>query len=162
MTEFAGKLNATGLKMAIVVSRFNQVITEHLLEGALEMIERTGGVREEVAVFRVPGSFEIPFAARQLVLSNSFDAVICLGSLIRGETDHYQVLASEVTRGIMQVCLLGDVPVTFGVITAETVEQAMNRAGIKSGNKGAEAALAAIEMACLKRHLHVSGGQTAT
>lgn len=153
MKEVAGKLNAEGLKIAVVVSRFNETVTERLLKGALDALERAGARQEDVTVVRVPGSFEIPLAAQQLAAAGGFDAMVCLGCLIRGETDHYDFLAREVTRGIARVGLQHQLPAAFGVITAQTVEQALNRAGLKHGNKGVEAAMSAVEMANLKRTL---------
>ena len=151
--EVVGKLDAQGLKLAIVVSRFNDMVTDQLLRGALEVLLRSGAQEEDVTVVRLPGSFEIPFAAQQLAATKDFDALICLGALIRGETDHYDYLASEVTHGIAQISLRYNLPVTFGVITADSVEQALNRAGLKHGNKGVEAALSAVEMANLSKQL---------
>ncbi|MFQ5738600.1 MAG: 6,7-dimethyl-8-ribityllumazine synthase [Acidobacteriota bacterium] len=153
LKDVVGGLDATELKIGIVVSRFNELVTDRLLRGALEILRRAGVDEDRVTVVRVPGSFEIPFAAQQLAASQSFDAIVCLGALIRGETDHYEYLAAEVTRGIAEIGLKFDLPVTFGVITAGTVEQALNRAGLKHGNKGTEATLGAIEMVHLKRAL---------
>lgn len=147
MKEVTGKLDARGLKVAIVASRFNQAVTERLLQGAVDVLRRTGLRQEDLTVVRVPGSFEIPQAASRLARSGKVDAVICLGCLIRGETAHYDYLAMEVTRAIQQVALQQGIAVSYGVLTADTVEQAMNRAGLKYGNKGAEAALAAVELA---------------
>lgn len=149
MKELQGKLDATGLKFAVVVSRFNEMVTERLLAGALGALQRAGASREDILVVRVPGSFELPVTARQLAAGGKFQAVICLGSLIRGETDHYDHLAREVTRGIGEVALRCKIPVTYGVITAENTAQALDRAGLKHGNKGVEAAVSAIEMASL-------------
>lgn len=153
MKEIIGSLNGEGLKIGLVVSRFNEAVTERLLEGALDLLRRTGVRDEDLTVVRVPGSFEIPFAAGRLAESGGCDAIVCLGALIRGETDHYDFLAAEVTRGIGQVALQHGLPVSYGVITAATVEQALNRAGLKHGNKGVEAALAAVEMANVRRGL---------
>ncbi len=144
-----GKLDATGLKTAVIASRFNDFITEKLIEGAMDCLVRHGADRDNVTVIRVPGSFEIPLAASRAARSGNYDAVVCVGALIRGQTPHFDYIASEVTKGIAQVSLDSGVPVTFGVITADTLEQAVDRAGAKAGNKGFEAALGAIEMADL-------------
>ena len=153
MKELEGKLDSSGLKIAVVVSRFNEMITERLLGGALDALKRTGAKSEDITIARVPGSFEIPQAAQRLAETNRFQAIICLGVLIRGETPHFDCLASEVTRGIAEVALKHDLPVTYGIITADTVEQAISRAGVKRGNKGAEAAFGAIEMANLVQEI---------
>ncbi|MGH9341520.1 MAG: 6,7-dimethyl-8-ribityllumazine synthase [Acidobacteriota bacterium] len=153
MKETAGQLEAKGLKFAIVVSRFNDLICERLLQGALDVLRRMGAADSDITVIRVPGSFEIPVTAQRLAETEKFQAIICLGALIRGETDHYNYIASQVTNGIGQVALEHTIPVTYGVITADTVEQAMNRAGIKHGNKGAEAAASAVEMANLFKEI---------
>jgi 6,7-dimethyl-8-ribityllumazine synthase len=149
MKEWSGVLKADGLKIGFVVSRFNSMITEKLLEGAVATFKRCGGREEDGVIVRVPGSFEIPIAARRLAKSGNLDAIVCLGCLIRGETPHFDYLSAEVTRGIDQVALEMGLPVSYGVLTTETVDQAMNRSGIKFGNKGAEATTAAIEMATL-------------
>lgn len=146
MREISGQLDAQGLRIGFVVGRFNTMVTERLLQAALESFKRHGGCLDDVTVLHVPGSFEIPVGAQKLARTGGFDAIVCLGCLIRGETSHYDHLATEVTRGIDQVALEHGLPVTYGVITAETVEQALNRAGIKYGNKGIDATIAAIEM----------------
>jgi len=143
-----GKLDAKGKRFALVVSRFNAFITERLLHGALDALRRTGAKTKTVV--RVPGSFEIPSAARTLAETGKYDAIICLGCLLRGETAHYDVIVNEVTRGIGQSAQETGVPHAFGVLTCDTLEQAIDRAGLKMGNKGFEAALAAVEMASLK------------
>lgn len=158
MRELEGKLDSSGLKIAVVVSRFNEMITERLLQGALDTLRRTGTREEDLTIVRVPGSFEIPLAAQRLAEEKKFQAIVCLGTLIRGETRHFELLTNEVTRGVGEVALKYDLPVTYGIITADTVEQAMNRAGMKHGNKGREAALAAIEMANLVKEIG-SGGK---
>ncbi|MGI9103377.1 MAG: 6,7-dimethyl-8-ribityllumazine synthase [Terriglobales bacterium] len=145
-----GKLDARGLKFAIVVARFNSFITERLLAGARDALRRLGADDKDITVARVPGSFEVPSAARILAKGAKHDAIICLGCLIRGETDHYDVIANEVTRGIGQSAQETGVPHAFGVLTCDTLEQAIDRAGLKSGNKGFEAAMAAVEMAQLR------------
>ncbi len=146
----AGDLNAAGKRFAIVVSRFNAFITERLLQGALDGLRRTGAQREDIEITRVPGSFEIPSAARMLAESGKYDAIICLGCLLRGDTAHYDVIVNECARGIGQSAQETGVPHAFGVLTCDTLEQAIDRAGLKMGNKGLEAALTAVEMAGLK------------
>jgi len=147
-----GKLKADGIKFAIAVSRFNSFITERLLEGAIDCILRHGGKEEDITVFKVPGSFELPLVAKKLA-KKDFDAVIALGAVIRGETPHFDYVAAEVSKGIANVSLETEKPVVFGVLTTDTVEQAIDRAGTKAGNKGWEAALAAIEMVNLLREM---------
>lgn len=142
-------LDASGKSFALVVSRWNDFIVDRLAAGALDAIVRHGGDEERVTQVRVPGSFEIPLVAQRLATSGTFDAVICLGCVIRGQTPHFEYVAAEVTKGIAQVSLQSGVPVTFGIVTADSLEQAVDRAGAKHGNKGAEAALAAIETANL-------------
>jgi len=148
-----GKLNAQGLKFALVVSRFNDFICEHLLSGALDVLIRNGAADGDIEVFKVPGAFEIPQVAKKAALSKKFDAVICLGAVIRGATPHFEYIASEVSKGVAMIGLEGEVPVTFGVLTTDNLEQAIERAGTKSGNKGWDAALSAIEMANLYREM---------
>jgi 6,7-dimethyl-8-ribityllumazine synthase len=148
-----GKLTAQGLKFAIVVSRFNDFICEHLLSGALDVLIRNGAADGDIEVFKVPGAFEIPQVAKKAALSKKFDAVICLGAVIRGATPHFEYIAAEVSKGVAMVGLEGEVPVAFGVLTTDNLEQAIERAGTKSGNKGWDAALSAIEMANLYREM---------
>ncbi len=148
-----GKLNAQGLKFAIVVSRFNDFICEHLLSGALDVLIRNGAADGDIEIFKVPGAFEIPQVAKKAALSKKFDAIICLGAVIRGATPHFEYIAAEVSKGVATIGLEGEVPVTFGVLTTENLEQAIERAGTKSGNKGWDAALSAIEMANLYREM---------
>ena len=147
----AGKLSAQGKSFAIVVSRFNSFITERLLQGSLDALLLVGAREKDIQIVRVPGSFEIPSAARTLAETGKYDALICLGCLIRGDTAHYDVIVNEVTRGIGQSAQETGVPHAFGVLTCENLEQAIDRAGLKMGNKGFEAALAAVEMANLRR-----------
>ena len=144
-----GHLNAQGKSFAIVISRFNEFISQKLLDGALDCILRHGGDEKKVNVCWVPGSFEMPLIAQKLANSGQYDSVICLGSVIRGSTPHFEFIASEVTKGIAQVSLQSGVPTIFGVITTDSIEQAIERAGTKAGNKGWNAALSAIEMADL-------------
>ena len=142
-----GHLTAKGKRFAIVASRFNDFITKKLLEGALDAISRHGGDEKQVSVVWVPGSFEIPLVASKLATGKKFDAVICLGTVIRGSTPHFDYIASEVAKGVAHINVSTGVPVSFGIITADSLEQAIERAGTKQGNKGADAALSAIEMA---------------
>lgn len=146
-----GDLNSQGMRFAIVVSRWNSFITERLLQGALDALRRTGCRKEDLTVVRVPGAFEIPSQSRTLAETGKFDAIVTLGCLIRGETDHYEHIATEVTRGIGQSAQETGVPHTYGVLTCENLEQAVDRAGLKAGNKGYEAAISAVEMVSLKR-----------
>jgi 6,7-dimethyl-8-ribityllumazine synthase len=146
-----GNLSAAGKRFAIVVSRFNEFITERLFRSAYDGLLRCGAKCKDIEVVRVPGAFEIPSAARTLATTKKYDAIICLGCLIRGDTAHYDVIVNEVTRGIGQSAQETAVPHAFGVLTCETLEQAIDRAGLKMGNKGLEAALAAVEMANLTR-----------
>ena len=146
----AGKLDASGLRFGIVVSRFNEFITDRLLRSAYDGLLRSGAGEKDIHIVRVPGSFEIPSTARALAETKKYDAIICLGCLLRGDTAHYDVIVNEVTRGIGQSAQETGVPHAFGVLTCDTLEQAIDRAGLKMGNKGFEAALAAVEMANLK------------
>jgi 6,7-dimethyl-8-ribityllumazine synthase len=152
-TTVEGKLDASGKRFGVVVSRFNSFITERLLQGAVDGLVRAGARSDDISVLRVPGSFEIPTAARTLAETKRYDAIICLGCLLRGDTAHYDVIVNEVTRGIGQSAQDTKVPHAFGVLTCDTLEQAIDRAGLKMGNKGFEAALAAVEMANLKAGL---------
>ena len=146
-----GDLNASGMHFAIVVARWNSFITERLLQGSLDALRRSGCSEKEIEIVRVPGSFEIPSQARTMAQTGKYDAIITLGCLIRGETTHYEHIATEVTRGIGQSAQETGVPHTYGVLTCENLEQALDRAGLKAGNKGYEAAVSAIEMVSLKR-----------
>jgi len=148
-----GTLDAAGIRIALVVSRFNGFVTTRLLEGAEDCLERHGCSADQRTVVRVPGSWEIPLAARPLAQSGNYDAIVALGALIRGETPHFDLLAAQVTRGLAQVGVDSGLPVIFGVLTTDTVEQAVDRAGAKAGNKGWEAALSAIEMVNLYRRM---------
>lgn len=155
-----GDLSAHGMRFAVVVARWNAVITDRLLQGALDALYRSGAIPRDVQVIRVPGAWEIPLAARKAALNSHVDAVVTLGVLLRGETAHYEAIYNEVARGIGQSQQETGVPHAFGVLTCETLEQALDRAGLKSGNKGFEAAVAAIEMVSLDRKLTPAGGQT--
>jgi 6,7-dimethyl-8-ribityllumazine synthase len=150
---FEGELRAEGLRFAIVVGRFNSFITERLLEGALDAIERCGGKVADVEVVRIPGSWEFPVTVRALAAVKRHDAVICLGAVIRGDTPHFDYVAGEAARGIASASADTGIPIAFGVLTTNTVEQAIDRAGAKGGNKGFDAAMTAMEMANLLRRL---------
>ncbi|KAF0188027.1 MAG: 6 7-dimethyl-8-ribityllumazine [Desulfobulbaceae bacterium] len=144
-----GNLKADGKKFAIIVARFNSFVSEKLLEGALDTLIRSGALDEDIDVARVPGAYEIPLIAKKMAASQKYDAVICLGAVIRGATPHFDVVVNEVSKGSAQVGLETGVPVLFGVLTTENIEQAIERSGSKAGNKGSEVAVAAIEMANL-------------
>ncbi len=148
-----GKLDAKGLKFGIVVSRFNSFICERLLEGALDALVRNGASEKDIVVVRVPGALEIPGVAKRMAVSGGYDAIICLGAVIRGATPHFEYIAAEVSKGLGRLTLESDVPVACGVLTTDTVEQAVERAGTKAGNKGYDAAVSAIEMANLLKEL---------
>jgi 6,7-dimethyl-8-ribityllumazine synthase len=150
---FEGQLTAAGLRFAIIVSRFNSFVTERLLAGAMDALTRTGAGPDLIDVIKVPGSWEIPLAAAELARGRRYDAVICLSAVIRGDTPHFDYVAAEVAKGVAHASYETGVPVTFGVLTTNTLEQAIDRAGAKGGNKGFDAAMAAIEMANLLRTL---------
>ncbi|HXS93817.1 MAG TPA: 6,7-dimethyl-8-ribityllumazine synthase [Candidatus Limnocylindrales bacterium] len=150
---FEGKLSAEGLRFAIVVSRFNSFITERLLAGAMDALTRTGADPAMVDVVKVPGSWEVPLAAGEVARQHRYDAIICLSAVIRGETPHFDYVASEAAKGVAHVSVETGVPVAFGVLTTNTLEQAIDRAGAKGGNKGFDAAMTAVEMANLMRSL---------
>jgi 6,7-dimethyl-8-ribityllumazine synthase len=152
-SELHGQLKADGLKLAIAVSRFNEFITSRLLSGAVDALLRHGADERNITCVHVPGAFELPFVAKKLAESRSFDAVICLGCVIRGQTPHFEYVAGEAARGVARAGYDTGVPVTFGVITADTLEQAVDRAGSKAGNKGVDAALGAIELANLLKQM---------
>ena len=149
VTELEGELDATGHRFGVVVSRFNDLVTGKLLDGALDTLRRHGAAGTGVDVARVPGSWEIPLAAERMAASGEYDAVICLGAVIRGETPHFEYVSNQASKGVARASRESGVPVTFGVLTTDTAEQAIDRAGVKHGNKGTEAAEAAIEMANL-------------
>lgn len=153
MRVIQGELNAELLKFGIVVSRFNDFITSRLLDGAVDALVRHGAGEDDIDVMKVPGAFEIPFAAKKMVEKGGYNAIICLGAVIRGATPHFDYVASEVSKGVAQVSLDSGVPIAFGVITSDTIEQAIERAGSKAGNKGWDAAITAIEMAQVLKHL---------
>lgn len=151
--ELQGELSGRGLRVGIVVARFNELVTRMLLDGARDGLIRHGVAADDIDIAWVPGSFEVPLVAQRMAAGGGYAAVICLGAIIRGETDHYDHVASGVTSGVARVSLDTGVPTIFGVLTTDTVEQAMNRAGLKAGNKGYEAAVTAVEMASLLRQL---------
>ncbi|MEE8576787.1 MAG: 6,7-dimethyl-8-ribityllumazine synthase [candidate division Zixibacteria bacterium] len=151
LKKLEGKLSASGVRFGIVASRFNNFLVDKLVEGAADCIVRHGGNEEDITVAYVPGAFELPYAADRMVKSGRYDSVICLGALIRGNTPHFDYIAAEATKGIAKLALDSGLPVIYGVITADTLEQAIERAGTKAGNKGWHAAEAAIEMVNLYR-----------
>lgn len=153
MKVIQGELQAAGLKFAIVVSRFNDFITGRLLDGAADALLRHGAKDGDIEVVKVPGAFEIPLMAKRLAAKGSYDAVICLGTVIRGATPHFDYVAAEVSKGVASASLDTGVPIAFGVLTTDTIEQAVERAGTKSGNKGFDAAMTAIEMAQVMKKL---------
>jgi len=153
VTRYEGKLDATGLKIGLVATRFNDFFTDKMLEGALDCLLRHGAIEKDQTVVRVPGAFEVAPAAGKLVNKGSFDAVICLGAVIRGSTPHFDFIAAEASKGIARLSMDSKIPVIYGVITTDTIEQAIERAGTKAGNKGWDAAMAAIEMVNLFRAL---------
>ena len=146
-----GRLSAEGLRVAIVASRWNDFIVSRLIGGAVDALERLGASSDAITIVRVPGSFELPMAAKRAAMSDEYDAVVCLGVVIRGETSHNEYIASEVIKGIANVSLETNLPITLGVVTADTLEQAIDRAGAKSGNKGFDAAMTAVELVNLYR-----------
>jgi 6,7-dimethyl-8-ribityllumazine synthase len=152
-----GRLNAEGFRFALISSRWNDFLTARLVEGALDALERLGADEKSVELFKVPGSFEIPLLARKLAASAKYDAVVCLGTIIRGQTPHFEYIAGEVTKGIAQAGMETGVPVVYGIVTADTLEQAIDRAGVKAGNKGFEAAMSAVELVNLYKE--VGSGQ---
>ena len=145
MKTFEGKLQAKGLKVGLVLSRFNQFISERLLEGALEALYKLGCEEDDISIFKVPGSFEIPMVAKKLARTKKVDGIICLGVLIRGDTPHFDFLGAEVTKGLAQIAMEEGMPVSFGILTVDTIEQGIERAGTKAGNKGYDAAFALVE-----------------
>lgn len=153
MKEINGFLQADGLKFAIVVSRFNDFITNKLLDGAVDCLVRHGGDQEDITVVRVPGAFEVPYVAKAVAEKREYDAVICLGAVIRGATPHFEYVAAESAKGVAAAAMSTGVPVVYGIVTTDTIEQAVERAGTKAGNKGWDAALTAIETANLMNEL---------
>jgi 6,7-dimethyl-8-ribityllumazine synthase len=160
-TSYEGKLLAEGLRFGIVVSRFNELITRRLLSGASDALKRHGAAEDQTDIVWVPGAFELPLVAQRLATSGRYDAVICLAAIIRGATPHFEYVASEAAKGIAKVGLDTGLPVIYGVVTADTIEQAVERAGAKAGNRGADAARGAIEMAHLMRALPAKSKRSA-
>ncbi len=156
MDTFQGKLKAEGLKIGIVVSRYNQFISERLLEGALDALEKLGADKKDISVYKVPGSFEIPVITKKLAESKRVDGILCLGALIRGDTPHFEYLSAEVTKGLAQISMDKGIPVSFGVLTVDTIEQGIERAGTKAGNKGYDSAFALVETLNLIREADLS------
>jgi 6,7-dimethyl-8-ribityllumazine synthase len=153
-----GGLSAAGLRIGVVASQFNNFITDRLLAGALDALQQAGATEDQIQIVRVPGSFELPLVAKKLAVTERFDSIICIGCVLRGETSHYDVVVSETARGIQLAQLDSGVPLIFCVLTCDTLEQAIDRAGLKSGNKGYEAGLAAVEMAQLLRKIGGGSG----
>jgi 6,7-dimethyl-8-ribityllumazine synthase len=153
LTQFEGDLRVDGARFGIVAGRFNSFIVDSLLAGALDTLKRHGMAEENITVVRVPGAYEIPLVAQRLAASNKYDALIAVGAVIRGGTPHFEYVAGECTKGLAQVMMQHDLPVAFGVLTVDTIEQAIERSGTKAGNKGAEAAMSALEMVSLLRQL---------
>ena len=145
METYQGKLQAAGLKIGIVLSRFNQFISERLLEGALDALYKMGAEEKDISIYKVPGSFEIPVLAKKLAKAGKVDGILCLGTLIRGDTPHFDFLSAEVTKGLAQIAMEDGIPVSYGILTVDTIEQGIERAGTKAGNKGYDAAFALVE-----------------
>jgi len=156
--EFVGETESQGFKIGVVVSRFNEMITEGLLAGALNTLKEAGIADEAITLVRVPGSFEIPLAAQRLAQTGKLEAIVCLGAVIRGETPHFDYICLQASNGVREVALKYDLPVTFGIITADTVEQALARADVEGRNKGSDAAISAVEMANLMKDLEADAG----
>lgn len=150
---FEGKLQAEGFKFGIIVSRFNSFLTEQLLQGAVDCLVRHGAVEEDLSVARCPGAFEVPYVAARMAKSGQYDAIICLGAIVRGDTPHFEYIAAESTKGIAKLALDTNLPVIYGIVTADTLEQAIERSGTKAGNKGWHAAEAAVELVNLYREM---------
>ncbi|MEJ2198679.1 MAG: 6,7-dimethyl-8-ribityllumazine synthase [Desulfuromonadales bacterium] len=148
-----GKLDAKGLRFGLLVSRFNSFVSDRLVEGAIDALLRHGAEKDDINIVRVPGAFEIPPTAKQMAESGRYDAIVCLGAVIRGATPHFEYVSAEVSKGVASVSIDSGIPVTFGVLTTDTIEQAIERAGSKAGNKGFDAAVAAVEMANLYKAL---------
>ena len=145
MDTYQGKLQAKGLKIGIILSRFNQFISERLLEGAMDALFKLGAEDKDISLYKVPGSFEIPVVAKKVALAKKVDGILCLGTLIRGDTPHFDFLSSEVTKGLAQISMDDGIPVSFGVLTVDTIEQGIERAGTKAGNKGYDSAFSLVE-----------------
>ena len=150
---YQGALKAEGFRFALIASRWNDFITARLVEGALDALERLGATPKDIALYKVPGAWEIPLTAQKLAATKKFDAIICLGAVLRGQTPHFDYVAGEAAKGVAQVAMQTGVPVMFGIVMADTLEQAIDRAGVKVGNKGFEAAMAAVELVNLYRQI---------
>jgi 6,7-dimethyl-8-ribityllumazine synthase len=148
-----GNLKADGFKFAIVASRFNDFVVGRLIDGAIDVLQRLGANPDDITIYKVPGSWEVPLTVKKVAETNRFDAIICVGAVIRGETPHFDHIAGEVTKGIASISLQKSIPITYGILTTDTVEQAINRAGLKSGNKGVDAAMSAVELLNLYKAL---------
>ena len=148
-----GNLKADGFKFAIVASRFNDFVVGRLVDGAIDVLQRLGANPDDITIYKVPGSWEVPLTVKKVAETNRFDAIICVGAVIRGETPHFDHIAGEVTKGIALISLQKSIPITYGILTTDTVEQAINRAGLKSGNKGVDAAMSAVELLNLYKAL---------
>lgn len=159
MNIYKGKIRGEGLKVGIVVSRYNEFVTRRLLDGALDALQRHGTREEDIEIVWVPGSFEIPAAASRMLGQKKFHAIICLGVVLRGATPHYELVAGQVARGIATLGMRADIPVIFGVVTADTLEQAIERSGTKAGNRGWDAAISAMEMANLYSQIKTQGAK---
>lgn len=155
-----GSLNAEGFRFAVIESRWNELLTSRLTAGAVDALERLGAVEADIEIYKVPGSFELPVTAKRVAETGNFDAIICIGVVIRGETPHFDYVAGEAAKGISQAALATGVPVIFGIVTADTVEQAVNRCGVKSGNKGFDAAMSAVEIVSLLKGVGEESGGT--
>jgi len=152
MNTYQGKLQAKGLQIAIVLSRFNEFISDRLFEGALDALHKLGAEDKDLSVYKVPGSFEVPLVAKKLARTGGIDGILCLGVLIRGDTPHFDFLAAEVTKGLAQIAMDEGVPVSYGILTVESIEQGIERAGTKAGNKGSQAAFSLVETIDLLKH----------
>lgn len=152
-----GQLSAAGMRFALVAPRFNAFIVEQLVSGAIDAIARHGGSKNDITVVNIPGSFELGLTCKKLAESRNYDAIIALGAIIRGATTHYELVCAEAARGVSQACIETSIPISFGVLTTDTIEQAIERAGTKAGNKGADAAVAAIEMVQVLRQVEKGG-----
>jgi len=151
MKTYQGKLQAKGFKIAVVLSKFNSFLADRLFEGAMEALEKTGAAEEDITVYKVPGCFEVPFLAKKIAGKKAADGILCLGALVRGDTPHFDFLSAEVTKGLSQVALEEGLPVSFGILTVDNVEQGIERSGTKAGNKGYDAALALVELLSLSK-----------
>ena len=153
MNEYSGNFDGKGLKIGIVISRFNNFITERILEGAMDVLIRHGVLEKDIDVYRVPGAFEIPQSLKIVTAKGTHDGVICLGAVIRGDTPHFNYISAEVTKGIAAIAMNSEIPISYGILTTDTIEQAIERAGTKSGNKGSEASFALLEMINLFKNI---------